>query len=119
MNKFNVKESSGISNGLKEDRGCTDILCLLVWIAFLGSVVFLAVYGAKTGNIPKLIAPVNGDLQLCGAASDFKTYKYLYFTNFQVQNIKNLFTSGVCVDECPSATTDKLKCQNTKGVKDC
>jgi len=119
VGKFNVKDSSGIEGGLKEDRGCTDILCLLIWFAFLGSIVFLAVYGGKNGNLPKLIAPVNGDLQLCGASSDFKNHKYLYFTDFKIQNIDNLFSSGICVEECPTATTDKLDCQNTEAVPDC
>ncbi len=91
MNKFNVKDSSGISGGLKEDRGCTDILCLLIWFAFLGSIVFLAVYGSKHGNLPKLIAPINADMKLCGANEEFKSYRYLYFTDFNILKIKNLF----------------------------
>jgi hypothetical protein len=62
---------------------------------------------------------VNGDLKLCGAASEFKNHKYLYFTDFRIENVKNLFKSGICVDECPKSTKATLKCQDTKGVKDC
>jgi hypothetical protein len=44
---FNVRGASGknMEKGINPDRSCTDILCLLIWFAFLGSVIALVVYG--------------------------------------------------------------------------
>jgi hypothetical protein len=61
VNNFNVK-NSGIENGLVENRGCTDILCLLVFFAFLGSLGYLTWYSNANGNVAKLIAPVYYDM---------------------------------------------------------
>jgi hypothetical protein len=114
-----VKNASKITDGLKMDRGCTDILCLIIWFAFLGFMGYLTYYGFHNGNINKLLAPINGDGVLCGEASQFKQFKYLYLTDFRVENIDQIFKTGICVNECPSSTKDKLLCEDTKDVVDC
>lgn len=42
LDGFQVKE-----NGIQRDRGCTDILCLLLFWAFIGAMVFATNYGYK------------------------------------------------------------------------
>lgn len=44
----------------KDDRGCTDILCLIVFLAFLGAMGYATMYGFKHGDIEKLIGPIAG-----------------------------------------------------------
>ena len=47
-------------------RGCNDVLCLLLFFAFLGSMGFLTFYGYQNGNVAKLIAPLDADNNFCG-----------------------------------------------------
>lgn len=96
------------------------MLCLLVFLTFVTSLGYLTYYGNANGNVAKLIAPIDGDGKICGLDSKFENHKYLYLTNFAPENIKNLFDSGVCVDKCPTASTDTISsCQNTAKVADC
>jgi len=94
VNNFNVK-NSGINNGLVENRGCTDIFCLIIFLAFLGSLGYATYYGNANGNVAKLLAPVyydiDGNPQLCGAKDDFKKNKYLYFTDLGPTKLLSLF----------------------------
>jgi hypothetical protein len=58
--------NSGIKDGLNTDRTCTDVLCLIVFAAFLFSMGFCTFYGYKNGNVNTLIAPLDGDKNFCG-----------------------------------------------------
>lgn len=52
----NVKVESG---GLKrEGRACTDILCLIVFLAFIGAMGYATFYGFHHGDIERLLAPI-------------------------------------------------------------
>ena len=52
--------------GMNRDRGCTDILFLIVWFAFLGSLGYLTNLGFTEGSVAKLVAPLDGELSFCG-----------------------------------------------------
>ena len=43
------------------NRKCTDVLCCLIFTAFLGSMGFCTIYGYVKGNPGKLIAPIAAD----------------------------------------------------------
>jgi hypothetical protein len=48
-------------DGMKrEGRGCTDILCLIVFLAFIGAMGYATFYGFHNGDIERLIAPIAG-----------------------------------------------------------
>ena len=110
VDRFNVKSNSKIEDGLKKTRWCTDVIFLVIWFAFLAAMGFATYYGAKSGNLNKLLAPVNGDGVLCGSSSGFKNYRFLYLTDLSVGNINSIFDSGVCVEACPTEMSDKLDC---------
>jgi len=44
MNNFKVENA-----GINRDRGCTDILCLLLLWAFIGAMGYATVYGYQNG----------------------------------------------------------------------
>ena len=76
--------------GFAEERSCTDPIFLIVFFAFLGSMLYLTFMGYSAGEMNKLIAPVDGDFQLCGwynetAGSEYdKTdYPKLLITDWQ------------------------------------
>jgi len=49
-----------LRSGVKRDRGCTDILCLLLFFAFIGAMTYCCILGLKDGHTSKIIAPVDG-----------------------------------------------------------
>jgi choline transporter-like protein 2/4/5 len=67
------------------DRSCTDIICCLVFVAFLVGMVGCAGYGSLYGDPNKLLVSWDADQNGCGWSPDTKDYKYLYFptVNFQ------------------------------------
>jgi hypothetical protein len=54
------------ADSFDKERGCTDKLFLIIFLAFLGSMIFLTKMGLDKGNIQKLLAPLDGDLNFCG-----------------------------------------------------
>ena len=48
--KFSVRNDTPIKDGIVHERGCTDVLCLLIFFAFLGSMGYLAHVGYAHGN---------------------------------------------------------------------
>ena len=96
-----------------ERSGCSgDFVWGCIFIAFLGSMIFLTYLGYRDGDVAKLLAPVvkNGDQrQLCGYANttegyDNTGYGNLVITDWAVTGgVGAIFDSGVCVKECPTA----------------
>lgn len=51
--------STGLTEGIKRDRSCTDILCLVIFWVFVASMIWLTSYGLKHGQYDKLMAPLD------------------------------------------------------------
>jgi len=79
------------------DRGCTDILFLLFFIAFWVGIVMCASMGFEKGDINELFYFIDYGGNKCGMDG---RGKYTYFTHPTSQ------TSNICVDECPSTAAD-------------
>ena len=78
------------------------MLIVLIAVWFIMTVVGLVALGAidggdslKSGEIEKLIAPIDYDGRLCGYRSEVKDKKYGYYL---------LSGAVVCVDDCPKTT---------------
>lgn len=119
---FNAKDQ-GLGNGVVKERGCKDILCLMVFAAFIAAMVFCTIYGNKHGQLAKLMAPLDGDDRFCGFETitdagkvDLKAYPKLYITDLKLSTPKAIFQNGVCVDKCPKKG-DKMKMSATKEVQ--
>ena len=93
--------------GIKMDRGCTDILCLVIFWSFIGAMVYLTSYGFKNGQINKLTAPIDASGNFCGF-DDMKDYPKMILTTFHPANIQDIPNSGVCVKECPAEKNTKF-----------
>jgi hypothetical protein len=67
---------------------------------------YLTFYAYGKGNVNKILAPVyydqDGNPKFCGEEDDFKTNRYLYFTDLGPSKLMGLFKGGVCVDKCPT-----------------
>lgn len=101
----------------KEDRGCPDCICALLFFCFLGSMIGLTFLGFRDGDVGKLIAPVAkvGDVyQLCGYASptyNNELYPKLVIKDWSVVDVIKMFDSAICVEACPTPANEyELKC---------
>ena len=61
-----------------ENRKVTDILCLTVLVAIMGSMIGFSTYGYVFGNVSKVIGGMDGAGNLCGVSDqkdgDFTDY---------------------------------------------
>lgn len=126
MNNFNAKK-------FNRERSCTDIPFLIIFLAFLGSMIYLTSLGLKKGDINKLLSPLDGDKKFCGlnnqlpegetddsfVAYDYSDYPKLMLTDLSSPNVLNIFSKGVCVKECPSAGQPAPECMTTTEVTSC
>ena len=65
--------------GPTKNRGCTDILCLLLLIAFVVGWVIVGVFAIQWGNPMILLYPSNSKGEICGQGD----YRYCVHHNKQ------------------------------------
>ena len=68
-----------LNNGPLLDRSCTDFLCTLLFMLFIGGFVVVAVFGFKHGDPKALFAPLDADGNFCGVSPGFEAFGLLYF----------------------------------------
>ena len=113
---FSVRSKSGIQNGVVLDRGCSDPLCLILFVVSFLAMFGLAIYAIVQGKPQMFYAPYDASGNMCGfdinAATnkDYTSTPFLYFTwtptdTFDEDSMNKMSSSGVCVSECP--TTDE------------
>ena len=101
-----------------KNRRCTDILCCIIFLAFLVGMLTAAIYGYVNGDPYKLIAPIDGDGAICGFDPGFVEYPKLYIADIisAADNPDDVFKYGVCVKKCPDSSTDDVECKPTPEV---
>jgi len=94
-------------------RGCTDVLCLLVFIAFLGAMGHVTHYAVKNGNPKRLTHGFDFGGKLCGVDAGVEASPFLYYCpNSVVGSIPlglNL-KAPVCVSKCPTGDSETVTC---------
>lgn len=88
-------------------RSCTDVICLLLFICFIGAWVAVGVYAFTHGDPGRLVSPTDLDGLRCGLDDKVRDKPYLFFfdlTKCAVETtISNVCpTPQVCVKECPT-----------------
>jgi hypothetical protein len=77
-----------MKNGPLENRSCTDVLCCLVFIAFMAGMVGCVGYGFANGDPKKLGYAYDPEANGCGSSAtssatygskSYESYKYMYF----------------------------------------
>jgi choline transporter-like protein 2/4/5 len=94
----------------KVDRKCTDLLFLLLFIAFWVGMVGIAAVGIAMGEPERLIYASDYEGTTCGGA-DKPDQKYIYYPKITEDIIDNMNAGisspteyklfGICLDECP------------------
>jgi hypothetical protein len=105
-----------LENGPVQDRGCTDVICCLIFVAFLVFLVAAGGYGLIHGKPYLLLTPWDSDQNGCGYDAITLEYPYLYFpainldaaqsaaSNPSEASVSDIFKYGTCVKECPLKT---------------
>ncbi|XP_069697989.1 choline transporter-like 2 isoform X2 [Periplaneta americana] len=89
-------------------RSCTDVICLLLFLAFIGGWVFVGIYAFMYGDPARLVKPTDSTGRRCGLDADVKDKPYLFYFDL-TKCAQNAITNGcptpqVCVKSCPSDT---------------
>ena len=71
-----VKED--VRDGPVKKRSCTDILCLLLFLAFIGGWIFVAYLAFSQGDIDKVLHPTDSKGKVCGRG-ELEEKPYLMF----------------------------------------
>ena len=119
LKNFDLKSRAGVKNGMATERAPRNCLMLIIFLGVLGTMIGLTAYSYNNGNVKRLLAPVDGALQICGFSEGFEEYDKLYVTNLDHTDMSDLFKTGVCVKSCPETTTTKIVCQPTTEVPNC
>lgn len=112
-----------MNNGPTENRECTDLICCLVFLAFIVGMVGVSGYGLVYGEPELMLTMWDADKKGCGYSPEVKDYPYLYFPIVDIkaarqnQNnledaVKELLRFGTCVKECPTAE-GPVECHKT------
>lgn len=96
---------------------------MIIFIAYVGAMGFMSVYGFIHGDVTKLLAPIDGNGQFCGIKNtggkgdeyDFTDYPKLYIGDLDAGaahaaagDLAGVFDTGVCVKTCPKALGKKI-----------
>lgn len=87
-------------------RSCTDIFCLILFVAFIAAWVAIAAYAYKNGDPQRLILPTDSMNRKCGVDSSVLSKPYLVFLDLTkcvdlTVPLNGCPTTQVCVEECP------------------
>ena len=116
-----------MKNGPMKDRSCTDIICCLIFIAFIAGMVITSGYGLTKGDPEILLTTWDADKNACGSSAPTKDYPLLYFPTIDLESVKeassdpnldklsDILKFGTCVKTCPSDDKNsKVECKPPK-----
>ena len=96
-------------NGPCQNRGCTDILCCILFTSFILAWLIVGFYGFANGDPIKLTYPFDIDNNQCGKpGGDAEDFPYLYYP-FPIP-YKGLSHYKACVKKCPDSYSYDVKC---------
>lgn len=109
---------TAIEKGPLGNRKCTDMLCVLIFLACTGGMGYIGYYAVSNGDPDIIIAPYDSTGAFCGKTEGYENYPYLWFQNLDTP-VWMAYT--VCVSECPMSTnpTSDCKLSDNSIVKSC
>jgi len=88
-----------------KNRSCTDVVCFLLFLAFLAGWLAVAVVAVSKGNPVTLIYPSNSSGIVCGRGPNENATNLLFHDITKCISVFGCPTSQVCVKKCPKETT--------------
>jgi len=114
-------------------QACTDILCLVLFFAFLGVMGWLSHYAYLHGDIAKLTHGIDWTGNVCGVSENVSNQPYLFWCGngsytditttegdktivlMRIPTSLNLETP-ICVESCPRSSEDTVYCPTMSNV---
>lgn len=96
--------------GPAKNRGCTDVLCCILFTVFVFLFLAVGLYAFVMGDARLMIFPADSDGQFCGSGQH-KTKPFLFYfdiskcfsaQSFIINPITCQSSKQICVKECPS-----------------
>lgn len=123
--KYKYEADPSLDNGPCQERGCTDIICCIIFIAFFIAWIVIFSYGVAKGNPGNLLTPFDENGNGCGYSPGFTDYPSIYFYHFGVPdnvtvsaadalNLTKIYTQTFCLSRCP----DPLQPNEAKTLKE-
>ncbi|GJQ82551.1 hypothetical protein Trydic_g13006 [Trypoxylus dichotomus] len=96
-------------HGPLKHRSCTDVICLFIFIIFIGCWIGIGIFAFASGNPDKLLIPRDSSGSRCGYDGHVRDKPYLFFFDLtKCINPTVAFTgcntTQVCVEQCPTKT---------------
>jgi len=97
----------GAARGPVKNRSCTDVLCLLIFVAFLAGWGIVGYFGFLLGDPQRLLHPTDSEGRVCGLDENLVLKPYLFFFDLTKCANPTVLTHGcptpqVCVSSCPT-----------------
>lgn len=89
-----------LENGPISKRSCTDILCCLLFIGFIGTIVYFFQKVSREGDFSKFVRPVDFDGNQCGFLGA-ENQPFLFFGRLNLSEYLNPLENVICVEKCP------------------
>ncbi|KAL4473830.1 hypothetical protein ABPG74_022694 [Tetrahymena malaccensis] len=96
--------------GIVEERGCTNIFCLLVWIILNGGFFFCAVVSFMQGQPNRLSNGNDFRGDICGVGI-LQDRQFQYFAAATID-----LKVSICVTKCPQTTGQSICLYNLQGI---
>ena len=81
------------------------------------------IYGFSYGQPNKMMAPIDGDSNICGVTPGYEDYPDLFIgdINQAEKNIQEVFEYGTCVKSCPETkkASKEIQCKPTAKITSC
>ena len=98
-----------------DERGCTDVLCFLLFVIVCGGILAIGIFAFATGNVDQIVYPADYLGQYCGKdGTDLASLPYAFYPRLDKDIIEqvDVIAAGywwkfipytVCVASCPAA----------------
>lgn len=108
--------------GIEWNRSCTDVLCCIMFLAFLVLMLGISGWALGEGDPHNIIMPFDSVGNKCGAKeTPLEEYEYKAMTNLMTATSGSAASYyAVCVKECPTMGQDfNDNCYTNAHVEDC
>nr|CAD7450253.1 unnamed protein product [Timema bartmani] len=93
-------------------RSCTDVICLGLFLVFVGAWIFVGCYGFTQGDPSRLLLPTDSQGRKCGLDTEVIDKPYLFFFD-----LTRCIRSNVCVESCPKKNFIYSNLSNLEAIK--
>ena len=94
-------------DGFLKRRKFTDIICAVIFLAYIVFMFYMAIYGWSQGDLDKVAQPIDSSKNECGKG-DFSDFRYLYIKD---PASAKFMENTVCIVECPRESDDVIVCK--------